>query len=482
MKLKAFNQIGKRDVVITTVPLVDSTLPLMAPAALKPVVESLGLSCLAVDLNAEVFKHIQESKQASELTDFFFDGVSHPDVIEWFEDFFISSAKEIVKYDPKIVGLSIFSHLGQHSAKWMAIYIKKLDPSIKIIVGGPGCLNTFSGPSKYVNDLLEEKIYDYHIRGDGEHSLYEFLKGNEQFPGINSLEWQEMTRDELNKLPAPDYSDYDMSLYLEKTIPIIGSRGCVRRCTFCDYIANWKKFQWRDADDIYAEMVKQHKIYGITYFKFQDSLTNGNQKEFRRLCQLLSTHNKENENKFRWSGYYIFREWSNSSEKDWQLVKESGADILIVGLENLNEDIRFHMGKKFSNQAVDLHLDQAKQHDITLVLLNIVGYVNETRKHIDYARTWLEDHTDHIDHIWLGWGGTLGIFPNTHLEANKEKLGIEMIGTQPQDWENKEIGSTPKLRAEWAKELVDLSSGLGYRIQDDPVNHHMLETMIRENE
>ena len=43
-----------RDVVIITVPWTDSVIPLMAPAQLKPIVESAGMTCLATDLNAEV--------------------------------------------------------------------------------------------------------------------------------------------------------------------------------------------------------------------------------------------------------------------------------------------------------------------------------------------------------------------------------------------------------------------------------------------
>jgi hypothetical protein len=43
------------DVIISTVPWTDSAIPLMAPAALKPIVESTGLTCLAVDFNVEIY-------------------------------------------------------------------------------------------------------------------------------------------------------------------------------------------------------------------------------------------------------------------------------------------------------------------------------------------------------------------------------------------------------------------------------------------
>lgn len=469
-----------KDVVIITAPLTDTSIPLMAPAALKPVVESTGLTCLAVDLNAEIFKAVKEHPFKDDLVRFFFENYTNNQTEEWLEDLFYSVAQQIISYKPKVVCISVFSYVCQIATKWLAYYIKKLSLDIQIYIGGAGCLNTFTGPSEFVNELLESELIDYHVRGDGEHSLYELLKGNNSFPGINSLTWKEMTNEELAKVPMPDYTDYDFSVYEKKALPLLGSRGCVRRCTFCDYIANWKKFQWRTADDIFTEMVQQHEQYGIASFKFQDSLTNGNQKEFRRLCELLADYNHDNKTKFKWSGYYIFREWSSSSRKDWELIYKSGAENLMVGIENLNQDIRFAIGKKFSNQSIDLHLEQAYIYGIQLQLLNIVGYINETQEHIEYIKHWLDTHVKYKDILYLQWGGTLGIFPNTHLEQNKDQLGIIMIGTQPQSWINPKVNSTPEIRANWAKELNEYSRQLGYTVADNIDNHYLLETLIND--
>jgi hypothetical protein len=80
--------------------------------------------------------------------------------------------------------------------------------------------------------------------------------------------------------------------------------------------------------------------------------------------------------------------------------------------------------------------------------------------------------------LYLQWGGTLGIFPNTYLEQNKEQLGVIMIGTQPQSWINPTVNSTPELRAGWAKELNEYSQQLGYTVADNIDNHYLLETLI----
>lgn len=469
----------QKDFVVLTVPWVDSSIPLMAPAALKPIIEKAGLSCLACDLNIEIYNFTSTHEFRDEFIDFFFNGKATDNVIPILAEIFWSAAHQIVSYKPKYVGLSMFSYVAQHSAKWLAYSIKKLDPDIKIIIGGAGCLSTFTGTGTYPKQLIDQGIVDYHIRGDAENSLYELLTGNDQYAGINDSSWKELEQHELRSLPMPDYSDYIFSKYKKSVLPLVGSRGCVRQCTFCDYIANWKKFQWRTADDVFAEMLSQGTKYNIFKFKFQDSLTNGNQKEFRRLLELIANHNlKFTDKKISWSGYYIFRDTTVLSESEWQLLHTSGVENLAVGIENLNEHIRYAIGKKFSNRSIDYHLQQAKKYKIQIQLLNIVGYITETQKDIDFIKQWLIDHVEFQEILYIQWGGTLGIFENTYLDANKDKLGIKMIGPHPQMWVNEKINSTPSQRAKWAQEINELSIQLGYRVANNIDNHFLLETLI----
>lgn len=471
----------RRDVVIVSVPWTDTKIPLMAPAQLKPVVESAGMSCLATDLNAEVYTWAQAHPKTEQLLKFFFNESLDPEVKDDLFELMSSIAEQILSWKPRIVGLSVFTYVNQVSAKWIAWAIKKLDPSVTIIIGGAGCLPTFTGPSIFAKQLIAAGLVDYHIRGDGEHSLYQFLINNKQYAGINSLEWRELSMEEMRKLPSPDYSQYHFEDYEKKALPLVGSRGCVRRCKFCDYIANWKKFNWRTAEDIFSEMKSQYKKYGIRFFKFQDSLTNGNMKEFTELTRLLSEYNLANpDESFGWNGYYIFREHNSNTAREWQMVADSGADWLAVGIENLNQHIRYEIGKKFSNEAIDVHLELAKKHNINIQLLNIVGWVNETQKDIDFIKQWLRDHTRYKDILNLQFGGTLGIFPNTWLESNFDKLGLERVNNTPQGWVNRKIDSTPEKRAQWALDINKLAKSLGYTVAENLDNHYVLESMIND--
>ena len=470
-----------KDVVICTVPWVDSVIPLMAPATLKSVVEQTGRSCLTLDFNIEVVNFTTKHQHKDQFIKFFFDGVCHADIEDEVFNLLHNMAKQILSHTPEWVGLSLFSYVCQHSARWLCYFLKKLNPDIKIIVGGPGCLNTFTGASPYIDELLAQGLINYHIRGDGEISLIQLLDGNVNYPGINSLEWQELTKDELASLPIPNYDDYKFDRYETPALPIIGSRGCVRQCTFCDYIANWPHFNWRKAKDIFAEMLTQNQKYHLNFFRFQDSLTNGNMKEFNHLMELMAEHNTQNPtNLFRWAGYFIFRDPTPSSDREWEMISQSGAQSLIVGIENLNQHIRFAIGKKFTNDAIIYHLQKAKQYGITCALLNIVGYINEKRADIDYNKQWLTDNTEFKDNILFQWGGTLGIFPNTFLDKNKKELGITMLASSPHQWISIHSTSTPAERASWAKEIQEHSKQLGYRVIDSLDNQFILDQLLNE--
>jgi hypothetical protein len=476
------------DVIIITAPWTDSSIPLMAPAVLKPIVETSGLSCLAVDLNAEIYNNLTDyvnstNQNINDYIKFFFDEICQTSQTQKYVfELLIEVAEKITAWNPTYLGISVFSYANRAFTKWLCYFIKKINPNIKIILGGAGCLEQFTGPSTFAKNLLLKSLADYHIQGDGETALFELLTGNSTYAGINNSNWKQLSNQDLSKLPIPDYSDYDFSQYEKQALCLQGSRGCVRACKFCDYIENWTKFSWRTADDIFTEMVTQYQKYQIRTFKFQDTLTNGNVKEFNRLLELLADYNKTNPSEsFSWGGYYIFREKTSSDDYLWQKLYESGAQVLVVGIESLDEDIRYDIGKKFSNSSIDYHLEKALEYNIGVQLLFITGYVNETYEHIEFRKKWLDEHVKYQP-IILGiqWGGGLGIFPNTYLDRNKDKLGIQMIGTKPHEWINPTTGSTPKKRAEWVIELINYSKKLGYQVYDDVDNHFLLEQMINE--
>lgn len=414
------------DIVIVSVPFTDTTAPIMAPALLKSSIEQAGFSCSAFDLNAIIVNFVKNHPKKLEILDFFYFERVAPDLENVITEVFDIMASEIIQRNPKTVALSLLHYQCQVAAKWLSFYLRKLNPELRIIIGGTGITEQLaSNDISYAENLRSLGLIDHYIHGDGDISLIEFLKGNLSYPGIDSPHWKEVV--DLDSVPYPDYNDYDFTLYESSFIGILGSRGCVRQCTFCDVHEYWRKFRWRDGDLIFQEMLYQNKKYGIRFFKFQDSLINGNVKEYKKLIAKLAEHNRENpHNSFRWASYFIFRPANQMDEELWKLTAESGAYVLSVGVESLVDRIRYHIKKKFNNQDIEFALSMAKKYGVKIFFITLVGYATETEEDHQEALKWLRDNRHYAkDPIYrLSVGGTLAILPNTWLDRNQKNLGV----------------------------------------------------------
>ena len=109
----------------------------------------------------------------------------------------------IVEAGPNVVGFSMY-YTNEQATNWMAIQIRRLLPGVKIIVGGPqaGEMN-----------LISTKFYDHIVQGEGEQVLLDMLDKIEagENPGGKIISKNMDQRIDLDSLPFPDYSDYNMS-------------------------------------------------------------------------------------------------------------------------------------------------------------------------------------------------------------------------------------------------------------------------------
>jgi len=164
---------------------------------------------------------------------------------------------------------------------------------------------------------------------------------------------------------------------------LIGSRGCVRKCTFCDVAKTSPKYRYRSGKNIAQEIMHHYQKHKVTSFFFTDSLVNGSYKAFNEMCAALSTYDYVDQ--LSWSGQYIIRSRSATPMSHFDNLAQSGCDTLFVGLESGCDRIRFEMGKKFTNDDVDFYLENFAKRDIKFLFLFYTGYVGETEQ--DYQET-----------------------------------------------------------------------------------------------
>lgn len=458
------------DILIISVPCTISQSPPAAPALLKASVLQAGFSCQTLDFNILMYK---ESSEVDQLETYFTTGLNTDQapvarrlVQQW--------VNQIISINPKYVGISVFTYQNRIATQLFCEEIKK-QSNIKIILGGQGLSDGgIQGLSNFGQQMIEMQLADYWIRSEGEISLVELLRNNIDYPGINSNNFKQI--DDLDSIPFPDYHNYDLTQYNDPALPITGSRGCVRSCSFCDIHEHWK-YRYRTGQSMVNEIIHLHQTYNVTDFRFTDSLINGNLKEFKIFIKLLSEYNRTQINKISWSSQFIVRSENTLTLEYWKDLAESGAKMLPIGVETGSDQVREHMNKKFTNQDLDYTMSMMAQYNITCQFLMLVGYPTETDKNFQETLDMFTKYQPMANHIItnVSIGSTMGILPGTPLYYNAEFHNIEL-----DKYENNWVAlDNPTLtlekRLERRAQLKNHLLGLGYPVREE--NEHTIKIL-----
>jgi len=307
--------------------------------------------------------------------------------------------------------ISCFSFWNVEPTREICQWARK-HSSAKIMVGGPGIEYQDFGRT-----LFNSHLVDYYIYGEAEHSLPALIQGNDTAPGVNGAPSQQIK--DIESLPLPNYGYFDLKRYdwlLDAPdVFIYGSRGCVRKCTFCDVGKYWPTYRWRSGQSIANEMISNYEQYGIKNFFFADSLVNGNLKEFRTMCEILARYK---EGLFSWGSYAIVRPKSAHPASLFDLIQASGGKFWSLGIETGVDRIRFEMQKKFTNDDIEWHLEQSQRIGLQNNFLCISTWPSETlEEHHEYLRMFSRWQPYAVDGTIYGirLSSTLSILDNTPL-------------------------------------------------------------------
>jgi radical SAM superfamily enzyme YgiQ (UPF0313 family) len=399
------------DIVICILPKINPDAPTVGPAVLKSHLMSNGFTCRVLDLNIDLFNFLKKHNMHD---DYYFNNdhvfnMQHDDADfnSEFNDFFnnyyewfVNCVQYLKTLKPKYIGLSLLSNYSLAIALKLSQMIRNEIPSAKIIFGG-------AQVTIGTRQFKQSGLIDHYIVGDAEIALVELLKGNTSAPGVDASQPSQIK--DLNLVMLPNYDDIDWDQYVqldhEQPVYITGSRGCVKRCTFCNVYELWPDYKFRSAESIIEEIRYVRSKYNRTTFRFTDSLINGSMKSFRRLLEYLKEYKKEDP-ELKWTSQWIIRSKSQSPELDYQLISESGCVDLEVGIESFSEPVRFHMGKKFTDIDMWWCIDMLHKYKIPHLMLMIVGYPTETEA----------DHQRSIDTVKELY--RKGYLHNTTLDGN----------------------------------------------------------------
>ena len=376
--------------LVCSLPPLDQQRPPLAGAIVANICKQQGHEVTTVDLQCELNKFLNaRGIDVDYFSDVFYENTPtfNDEQIVLLKEFINLELDRLKVSEFDYITCSLFSFLAQQFGR---VFLTLLRPktTAKVIIGGAGLVN-FKNSLGVVNaltfpdELKEQGIINEYITGEAEEALPMYFNtghgngiGNGNFVQINDLDPQ----------PGPDYTYYNLDDYLVGTrreLTIIGSRGCVRHCTFCDVAKTSPKYKYRSGKNIAQEIIRHYETTGITNYYFADSLVNGSFKAFDDMCNHLSNYNFEKP--ISWSGQYIIRSQATTPKNHFQMLKASGCETLFVGIESGCDRVRFELGKKFTNDDIEFYLENFFEHGIEILFLMFTGYVSETEE--DHAET-----------------------------------------------------------------------------------------------
>lgn len=441
-------------IVIAALPYVETNRALAAPAVLKAALLQHDIQSIAIDLNHEIYTMVKASQNKELLRQALLYNNFSETIIPDFARFVKYAAQRILSKNPTVITLSLFCFQCRVFCYWLCAELRQYT-DCTIVVGGPGIDSAI-----WLHEMIQNKLIDDYIMGDGEESFPAYIKGNKNFVGINKMNWAPVTNFQLSAIP--NYDDYNFYSYEEPSIPLVDSRGCVQSCEFCDVIERWKRFQFKTADQIFKEMMLQIKKHGIYHFDFRSSISNGNFKEFTTLMNLIASYNSKQffrSQQISWEGSYIIRDSQN--ERIFETMSKTNA-TLFMGVESVNEHTRKNLGKNFSNAALDWTLQQIEKYKLDAKLLLIVDYPTETLEDYEKTKKWFIENKHYAEILREVAFTRAGIIPNTQLDRRSKEYGIIQNGYI---WMNTKLGIDAETRLRLSKEIIELVESLGFNVE-----------------
>jgi radical SAM superfamily enzyme YgiQ (UPF0313 family) len=347
----------------------------------------------------------------------------------------------------------------------LADRVKKIRPDTFIVGGGAEVTRLKRVAIDGIRDFLPVsrdifKSFDVLIEGEGEESLAELSrlrKNTKHLYGLKGILFSEngtikaneskYLMENLDILPPPDYDDFSLGSYTRKSLPLVTSRGCVNRCTFCADSPLWKIYRYRSAEKVIEEIEFLLNRYNINQFEITDSTFNGNMPRLEKICDLIIKHRLP----IKWSAKATLR-----NEMTYELLckmRDAGCCALAYGVESGSPRVLRDMRKNLNLTEAEEIIKNTSKAGIEANCFFMIGYPTETEEDFQLTLDFIRRNAPYIYRFDQVTG--CHIEEDSYLGLNLEKYGIVF---QKDGWCNPQ--STPQIRKERLGRFRDLARKL----------------------
>lgn len=304
--------------------------------------------------------------------------------------------KRIQKFNPDLVGISVFVSASIKVCNDYAKIIKEVNPNCTVVFGG-------RHPTWEPDDTFRVKEIDILVRGEGELTFRELIqKGTpENVAGTSYRADGEIIHNpdrpllDINNIRLParhltKKNKYEMMTVRLETVET--SRGCPYTCKFCTtHKFNNGLWRARPIEKVIQELKLISQNRQITDIFFVDDNLTANTERIECLCERILECKKTNEiNDFK----FFAQIRVDSIVKSPQMVKkmaDAGFWIVFIGIEGVSEKKLKAVRKGFSFKKVIEALKLLHENNIIVIGNLIIGLdLDETeedlKKEIQYMK------------------------------------------------------------------------------------------------
>jgi len=273
----------------------------------------------------------------------------------------------------------------------------------------------------------------------------------------------------LDELPFPDYSDLELSKYaIPEETSILGSRGCISKCVFCQDTIFMGKFRSRTAGNIFREMNVRFN-QGYREFFFNDLMMNSNPKELEKLCTLILKSRLKG--KIRMSGQLRCRKMKSQLFKK---LKHAGCHSLLFGVESGSQRILDYMNKGYTVKTAEKNIRDTHEAGIETGICILVGFPGETDKTISDTIKFIKRNHKFIDRLAAIY--QLELRPGCYIDTHYKSFKI--IKNRDNYWETKDGKNNFPWRLEQIHKIINTALSLNIKLEFDEVHfyyYHLLK-------
>jgi len=369
-------------------------------------------------------------------------------------------ADKIISFDADIVGFSATFASVPFLNKLLSMLREKAGSrGLTIIIGGGGA------SYKEGRFLFKKDLIDYFVIGEGECPLLYLLKdtqsGSIVSPETDCVVWKDYPEDHalclkakrpdlinIDDMPFPTFEEFDIETYTQRDlIPLISSRGCIRKCAFCCDSPLKKPYRVRNPEKVAGEIRYHVQRYNRKRFEFCDLLVNGNLEFLDKLCDKLIDMDLG----VAWGGQATVRKDMDSALL--KKMKKAGCGGLTFGIESFSDRVLKLTSKGVTAREAKDTLVRVKEAGMRVEINLIVGFPGETEEDAAETIDFIRQNVSLIDKVNSLNICTIG--PGMYIYDHLEEYNIDKSMIHDwYAWFTKDMSNTIQIRTQRHKKML----------------------------